>query len=242
MKTHRTKRISAAASLLAALALTASGCSIVPAPAKPVSVQSQEPQKKVADFDPSMTILDPDWAPAFGEDRKVSTPIATAGIKILSVMFDEHPEYTVEGFVPTEANWTESAAKLKPLVDDSAFTFMASSWKTKKELPIITSYRTEADKDGKHTYTYTSESGQKCTDSEKPYDRSMEGAFLTTQADESGAPVPVFGGNVTLTIHCKEGTTLKGQMATSFPMKKVGSSWVMTAGYVSNQAAKFHFE
>ena len=151
MKAHRTKRLAGVMGLLAALALTASGCSILPTPAQPVGTPHQAPQKKVSDFDPAMTTLAPEWAPAFGEDRAVSTPIAKAGIKILSAMYDEHPEYTVEGFVPTDATWNELAAKLEPLVNDAALKKMESDWSSKKELPVLTSYRSGVDKDGKHT-------------------------------------------------------------------------------------------
>lgn len=226
--------------LLAALALTATGCSTAPAAAQPVIKPSQEHQKKVSDFDPAMTVLDEDWVHEFGQDRKVSTPIAKAGLKILSMMFDEHPEYTVEGFVPTDGNWNEAAAKLRPLVDDAAFKKLESDWSSKKELPVMTSYR--LGKDGKPNYTYHAKSGQTCTDTDKPYATNMEIATLTAGPDANGVQVPVFTGNVTLVVHCQEGGTLKGQMYTWFPMVKAGDTWLMRGEYQSNPAGAFTFE
>ncbi|MCU1539892.1 MAG: hypothetical protein JWM01_839 [Arthrobacter sp.] len=235
MKAHRTKRTVGVVGLLAALVLTASGCSTAPAKAKaqPVAILGQEPQKKVADYDPATAILDPEWGPAFGEDRAVSTPIAAAGIKILSAMFDEHPEYTVEGFVPTDANWNEAAARFKPLVDGAAFQEMETEWTSTKELPVLTSYGSGVDKDGKHTYTFTTESGQPCTYTAEPYATNMEGVSLTARPDESGTQVPVFSGHVTLAVSCKEGGILRGQMVTWFPMTKVGDAWLMMGSYES---------
>lgn len=70
----------------------------------------------------------------------------------------------------------------------------------------------------------------------------MELATLTALPDETGTQVPVFSGHVTVTVSCKEGGTLKGQMYTWFPMTKVGGAWLMMDTHESSPATKFTME
>jgi hypothetical protein len=227
------------AGLLMAVALTASGCAPAQPPAAGNAPTTAVKVKKVADFDPTMTILDPEWDPAFGQDRAFSTPIATAGLKILSVMFDKHPEYTLGGFVPTDKEWSATVADFKPLVNAKAMQKMESEWSADKTLPVMTSYRSKPDKDGVHGYTYTTEAGEKCTDGDQPYEYKTEGLTLTARPDESGTQVPVFSGNVSLVVHCKEGILLEGQIFAWFPMQKVDGKWIMLDTYEANPTGPF---
>jgi hypothetical protein len=228
--------------LLMALALTATGCQVIPNPngdkaAAPVQAAPVAP--KVSAFDPAMTILGEEYVAAFGEDREVSTPIAVDGLKIMSVMFDAHPEYTLGGFVPADKEWSAISGELEPLVNSKALQYMKSQWTADKTLPVMTSYRTKPDKDGVHGYTYTTETGEKCTDADKPYEYKTEAITLTAGADESGIMLPVFTGNVSVTVHCKEGTLLQGQMFAWFPMQKVNGKWIMFDTYEVNPAGPF---
>lgn len=239
MKATRTKRMVSFFGLLMGLTLIGSGCAPAQPPAAGNAPSASAKVKKVSDFDPSMTILDPEWGPVFGEDRAVSTPIATAGLKILSVMFDSHPDYTLGGFIPTDKDWSAVAGDLKPLVNEKALQYMESQWSTDKTLPVMTSYRSKPDKNGVHGYTYTTEAGERCTDGDIPYEYKTEGLTLTARPDENGTQVPVFSGNVSLIVHCKEGILLEGQIYAWFPMQKVDGKWIMLDSYEANPTGPF---
>lgn len=240
MKATRTKRMAALVGLLMALTLAATGCQIAPNPngqqAAPIAAPSVS---KVADFDVSMTTLDAEWVAAFGEDRAVSTPIAETGLKILSLMFDAHPEYTVNGFVPTDREWSAVSNELTPFMNAAAAESAYSKWNADKTLPVMTSYRSKLDKDGNRSYTYTTESGEKCTDSDKPYEYKTAGLSLTARPDENGTQIPVFSGNVNVTVHCKEGKFLQGQMYAWFPLVEVDGKRIILDTYEVNPAAPF---
>lgn len=228
------------AGLLMALALTATGCQAASNPNGGLqAAPTLPPVSKVADFDPSMTTLGEEYEAAYGQDRAVSTPLATAGLKILSVMFDEYPEYTLGGFVPTDTEFNTVATQLAPLINSKAMLTMDSKWRADKTLPVMTSYRTKTDKDGVHGYTYTTEEGEQCTDGEKPYEYKTQGLTLGAGTDESGSQAPIFMGHVDVTVHCKEGTLLKGQMFAWFPMQEVNGNWIVLDTYEVNPAGPF---
>jgi hypothetical protein len=229
--------------LLMALALTATGCQMIPnanlgnAGAQPTPIVP--PVKKVADFDPAKATIGEEWTTNFGQDPAVSTPFATAGLKIMSVMFDAHPEYTLGGFVPTDKEWSAVAGEFKPLVNAKAMQYMESEWNADKTLPVMTSYRSKPNKDGVQDYTYTTEAGEKCTYGDKPYEYKTEAVTLSAGTDASGAQVPLFTGNVSVTVHCKEGTLLQGQMFAWFPMVQVDGKWIMFETYEVNPTGPF---
>lgn len=233
------KRIISSVGLLIALTLTASGCSVLPVASNAKGTQPVPTVKKVADFDPAKAVLDPEWEAAFGKDRAVSTPIATAGLKVLSVMFDSHPEYTLGGFVPTDKEWDTVAGDFEPLVNAKALQHMQSEWNADKTLPVMSSYRSKPDKDGVHGYTYTTEAGEKCTDGDQPYEYKTELLTLTARPDASGNQIPIFSANVSLTVHCKEGGQMYGQMYGWFQLEKVDDKWIMLDTYEFNPIGKF---
>lgn len=231
--------------LLMALALTATGCQVTANPnGSPNGPQAAPAQAapvlpKVGDFDPELARLGEEWTASFGEDRAVATPFAAAGLKILSVMFDAHPEYTLGGFVPTDKEWKMASDEMQPLVNAKAMQHMQSEWNADKTLPHMMSYRTKPDKDGIRDYTYTTESGEKCTDGDKPYEYKTETVTLAAGTDESGKQVPLFTSHVSVTVHCKEGGMLQGQMFAWFPMEKVNGKWIMLDTYEVNPAGPF---
>lgn len=231
------------AGLLATLALTVSGCQVAPNPGGPDSVPlatQKVEQNKVSDFDPSKTRADAGWEALVGSDPATKAAAARDALALLSIMNDQFPQYTVYGFVPTSADWNEVSSKLQPLVTDSAFQYMESQWNEKLGLPALTSYRTELDVEGVHGYTYTTPTGEKCTDSDQPYTVDMEDLNLTAlPATDGTGNLPVIEGSVNLTIHCKEGIKLEGQMKTYFPVEKVGDKWLMKNGYDTNPASAF---
>lgn len=240
MKVSRMKRMIGITGALLALTLTGTGCSILPKTGNSAAeTPPAPPVKKVTEYDPAAAILDPEWEAVFGQDRTLATPIATAGLKILSVMFDEHPEYTLGGFVPADKDWTAVAASLKPLVNTKAMQYMESEWSADKTLPVMTSYRSKPDKDGVHSYTYTTEAGEKCTDAGTPYEYKNEAVTLTARPDSEGNQVPVFTSNVSVVLHCQEGIILHGQLYAWFPMVEVDGKWIMLDMYEAKPTGTF---
>jgi hypothetical protein len=237
----KTKKLAGVAGLLAALALTATGCQVAPNPSGPVATRQEVPLQKVADFDPSGVTTDAAWVAAFGDNPALSSGAARDGLKILAIMYGEYPAYTVQGFVPTEEHFIDVSSKLRPLVNDAAFQHMQSKWAEDKTLPVITSYRSRPNAEGVHGYTYTTERGEKCTDTAEPYGIDMSHAALTAMPDANGIETPVFSATVNLVIDCQEGGKLEGQMQTYYGMKQEGEdgAWIIANEYGSDPGGAF---
>lgn len=246
--TRRFKRRARAAGLLAVLSLAVSGCGATASPAPAVtseapavtpSATSTGHQNQVADFDPTKIAVDKTYIEAFGKDAKRINAIAKDGIRILSVMYGEHPEYTVHGFVPTEDHWKTISAKLTPLVNDTAFSFIKDEWETMGDLPVLTAHGYGNGKDGEQDYTITDDSGEKCTDSDRPYEVDLTDLDLKAMTDGAKVMRPWLSGALKVTVFCQQGGRLEGIYGTSFLMEKQGDKWLMTYGYEAAHREKF---
>lgn len=118
---------------------------------------------------------------------------------------------------------------------------MQSKWAEDKTLPVITSYRSKPNAEGVHGYTYTTERGEKCTDTDKPYGIHMNQATLSAEVNSNGVQVPVFSATVKLVIECQEGGKLEGQMQTYYGMKQegAGGTWIIANEYGSDPGVAF---
>lgn len=214
------KRVAGVVGLVAALSITASGCSLIPG----MGNSTEPAQGQIASYDPSKVVGDAEFQAAHGVNPAWTTDIAKSGLSLVSTMFEKHPEYTVEGFVPTQDNWNDVLNQLAPFLSESATETLNASWYDNKSLPVLTSG------------TFAREG---CTEGDQPYDVSLDGASVTsTHDDMSGANNPTFVANVTVTIRCKEGGTLKGQMHTSIPMTQE-KGWRMHKGATSEAVGEF---
>lgn len=255
MKTvGRAKRIAGAIGLLAALSLTASGCSApaedstspaaetgtsAPAPEAPVKTApaAAEAPNKVANFDPSKIVVEHSYVEAFGYEQTEIDAISNDATKIVSVMFGEHPEYRVKGFVPTEEHWATVSAEMRPLVNDAAFAFMQENW-TGKNLPALTTYREGHGAD--QTYTYTTAAGEACTDSPTvPYDAEMTSLSIGGMNSLGNVMAPKATAKFSATVTCEQGGTMKGVLGASFLMEKQGDKYLMAHGYTFEILEKF---
>lgn len=251
---RRTKRAAGVVGLLAALALTASGCSAqaedkvpsatetvasAPAPEAPVETKPAiaEAPNKVAGFDISKVVIDPSYVDAFGYDQAEINAIASDSTNIMSVMFGEHPEYRVKGFVPTEEHWKTVSAEMEPLVTYNAFEFLQGKWNA-KNLPVLTSYRDIEGQD--QTYTYKTEAGETCTDSPTiPYDVEMTSLTISGKNSLGDIMAPMVLSKFNVTVTCEQGGTMKGVLAASFLMDKQEGKYLMNHGYAFDVLEKF---
>lgn len=160
----------------------------------------------------------------FGDDRAIATPAAALGNKVLSLTFDQFPQYTVGGFDPTQEDFNQVSAAAKPFMTAEAFQKVEADWASKKDLPVLKTGRT--DRDGNFSQTYVTEAGENCTDSDKPYDLKPVLNTLLTIPNENQVELPSFLSNTEVTVHCKEGGTLQGQMQMWFPLVQENGSWL----------------
>lgn len=229
------KRVAGIFGVLAALSITASGCSLVPG----LGNSAELPKGQIASYDPSQVAADSEFQAAFGINPEWTKDIAKSGLSILSIVFEAYPDYTVEGFVPTQDDWNAVLNKIAPLTTSSATEYVNSKWYEDKTMPVVTSYRTALEADGSRSYTSTTAAGEKCTASAKPYSANLDTARVTAKHDETtGANTPMFIADVSLTIHCKEGGTYSGLMRTSIPMKQE-DGWRMHTGALSEPVGEF---
>lgn len=244
------------AGVLAALALTASGCGATPLPAPPIEDSAQateaptaaapvvESKNQITSFDASKVVVDAAWGNTFGENPSMIDEVTKSGVNIMSIIYGENPEYTLHGFMPNESHFQAATSKLRPFVDDSAIQQMKNDWLTKKEIPILSSYRSDAvGANADRQYTFRTADGQVCTDSaEVPYEIEMDAVRLEARDHISGTKKPVFNGDIVITVQCQEGGTLLGNMTTTFFMKSSGDSWIMSDGYVVQHKEGTNFQ
>lgn len=203
-----------------------------------------EPQNRLANFDTSKVSVNQAWTDTFGANPSMIDGVTRSGVSIMSILFGENPDYMLHGFMPTEDQFTAASAKLRPLVDDAAFQQMQFDWETKRELPTLTSYRSNAVGDkADRQYTFTTKDGQICTDSaEVPYEVEMDAVRLEARNHISGTKAPSFHGDIIITVQCQEGGTLQGHMTTSFFMKLQEVNWIMADGYITQHKEGTDFE
>lgn len=229
MKARRTNRIAGIVGLLVALVLAISGCGVVN------SVLGKGDSGDAFSAPVTKPMLASDWVDDYGKDPALPKQISDAGVKIMAVMFDAFPQYTVAGFTPSEQNWTESSEKIKPLVSAQSFQTLQSYWDKNKTLPAMTSYHEDQNVAGKYTNDFQTSDGQTCGATDKPYSLQMVTVILNSQSK-----VPLFNGVVGVTAQCKDGSTLKGKMRMSFQMEKNDAGdWVMKDSYKLNNAEAF---
>lgn len=250
---RRTKRVAGVTGLLAALALTASGCSApaesnVPsgaetatsAPASEAPVETKpavvETPNKVATFDIKKTIIDPSYVDAFGYEQSEIDAISRDGVKIASVMYAEHLDWTLKGFQRTEEHWNIISTELRPLINDSAFAFIQKEYAEKQKIPALAANQTDAGE----PKTYTTPSGKSCTDSPTtPYDVELTKVELSAANSIGNVMAPVLKEQFTVTITCEQGYQMRGVLGVSFVMEKSGDKYLMAHGYSAAALQKF---
>ncbi|MCW2763787.1 MAG: hypothetical protein JWR85_3988 [Marmoricola sp.] len=116
---RRTKRSAGVVGVLAATALAASGCMASPVqnsgPIRPDPQVTAMP--KIADFPEAYKTanVQDGFVEQFGPGSDVA--VANAGLKIMEVLVEDHPQYTLAAWKPTVVMWTKDIApKFKPLV------------------------------------------------------------------------------------------------------------------------------
>jgi hypothetical protein len=233
-------RTIALSALLAVLALTASGCQVAQNPAV-AGAQAPSPaattRTLASSLDPETARLGETWVNMFGEDRALATPAAEVGNKVVNLTFDRFPQYTLGGFDPTQDDFNQVIAVAKTFMTADVIQTMESEWASKKDLPAMRSGRT--DKDGNFSQTYVTEAGESCTDSDKPYEvKPLENVLLTIP-DENEVELPSFLSQVEVTMHCKEGGLLRGQVQVSFSLVQENGTWLVSRSPQVKPAAPF---
>lgn len=227
-------------SLLAALVFTASGCQVAPnqsAAGAPAPSPAATTRTLASSLDPATVQLGENWVSMFGEDRALATPAAEVGNKVLNLTFDRFPQYTVGGFDPTQDDFNQVIAVAKTFMTAEVIQSMESEWAAKKDLPTMRSGRT--DKNGNFSQTYVTEAGESCTDSDKPYEVKPLENHLMTIPDENEVELPSFLSQVEVTMHCKEGGLLRGQMQVWFSLAQENGTWLVSRSPQVKPAAPF---
>jgi hypothetical protein len=215
--------------LLTVLSLTMSGCQTAP-DQNPVGAQAPSHTETVktpaSSVDPATVEPGENWINLLGNDPALATSAAVVGNKVLNLVFDQFPQNTVGGFKPTQADFDQAIAAYKPFTKADAIQQMESEWATKQDLPTLTSGR--VDRDGNFSQTYVTEAGESCTDSDKPYDVKPVLNQLITIPDENQVELPSFYSHTEVTVHCKEGGLLQGQMQMWFPLVQENGTWLVS--------------
>lgn len=194
MKTAgRFKRVAGAIGLITVVALGASGCELLPGGA---------PTGAARGYKAEYAELQQEWIAAYGEDREIATPVAKAGIEVLAAMYEDFPQYTVHGFVPTDETRAEVTSAFRPISTDATIKRIESEFAKDKSLPVMTSYRSKVNSEGVHGYTFTAPSGEKCTDAATPYEASVNQLFLTSNKEK----VPASSQRLTSPLTAKRAT------------------------------------
>ncbi|WP_223884063.1 hypothetical protein [Pseudarthrobacter sp. BIM B-2242] len=188
-------------------------------------------------LDPATVELGELWVNKLGNDPALATSAAEVGNKVLNIVFDQFPQYTVGGFTPTQADFDQVIAAAKPIMTPDAIQTLESDWASKKSIPTLTSGRT--DRDGNFSQTYVTEAGESCTDSDQPYEVKPVHNVLLTLTDENQIEVPSFMSNVSVRSHCKEGGMLQGQMQLWFTLVQENGTWLVSRAPQVKPAAPF---
>jgi hypothetical protein len=258
-KTHRTKRMARIAGLLAVLALTATGCQVAPNPGGPQNPAPTPADAPKVKFSTLPATYDPDaegWNSMDGElnfkwSAADKASIEKNGRAILEVLVEDHPEFTVEGFERAPEVWDSRVApKLKPVTLSSAWPTYTTAWT--KEIPpedgnieegetapftpvaVLTNAPEILESSGmdyKIVRSWKSKSGEKCSVSEHPYEINARSISISTRPDGTSfaSAYPIVTGQYEVTVHCKEGSTLKSSQRTSIQLKKENAEWVMSS-------------
>jgi hypothetical protein len=259
----RRTKIIAFSALLAALALTASGCAIGGGNrADNHYVEPPVPKVKLATLP---VIYDPDaegWNSMAGEvnfawSEADKASMEKNGKAILEVLIEDHPEFTVEGFQRTPEEWDSKVApKLQSLTLSSAWPILTNSWT--KETPaedgrieegdtapfepnvVLTNSPEILNGDDYPNYdiirSWKSSDGEQCSVSDKPYEIDLKGISSTTrpEGDDFASAYPILSGQYEVTIHCKEGGKLKSVLSTNLQMKKENGEWLLSSASMFN--------
>jgi hypothetical protein len=272
MKAHRTKRTAGAAALLAALVMTASGCSSAPAQSAESAPRGQQgaasptatPGKKLADAgapvpDKEFTGFNIGTGVVFNWSDADKQSMEKNGLAILKVLIEDHPEYTVAAFKPTQEAWDKDVApQLKPLTFSTSWPTLTEAWlrevpsedgllddSSPVRNPVLTS-RPEVLASDKTGYTiirsWKSDKGEKCSASDTPYGIDVKGVSITSRVEAIGdasAVFPIISATFDVTVHCQEGGTMTvPQVQTQIPMKKENGEWLLRDAniFASNSA------
>lgn len=215
MKTAgRFKRTAGAMGLMAVVVLVASGCELLP---------GAQPKFPIKNYQFAGVELTEEFKAAYGDDRKLAEPIVDAATDVLAVKYDQFPQYTVHGFVPTDENFQATVEALRPLVTEESIKESEADWAKDKSLPVQQSYRPELNSEGVHGYTFTAPSGEKCTDSDTP--RTYEPGLLSISAKDD--KTPVVNSNVGVNIHCQEGYRMNINITDKLEMVQKDGKWIM---------------
>lgn len=250
----RIKPIAGVVGLLAALALTAIGCAAQAEDYPPPAAEMPESStgapeapvetapavvgtpNKVATFDIKKTIIDESYVDAFGYDQSEIDAISRDGVKIASVMYGEHNDWTLKGFEQTEEHWNTISTELRPLLNDSAFAFIQKDYDEKQRIPALATNRSASGE----TETYTTASGKECTDSPTtPYDVELTKVEIHATNSIGNVMTPMLKEHFTVTITCEQGYQMRGVLGLSFLMEKSGDKYLMNHGYSSGASQKF---
>lgn len=222
-KPSRATRTGGLTSLLVVAALALSSCSGSAAadearknPLPPV----QAKQDFLALGDSKKIDVEAGFNETFNADQEKA--IGQAGLKVLQVVAQDHPEYTKFGFTPTLEQFDkEVAPALQPLVAPHAWENLRTAWGNGQSY-AITAYNPDT-KD----WTVENEAGEKCTASkDSAYDLSLAGWSLR-RVELNGTVVPVFKGNVDAYVHCQEGGLAMRQVGLMYNLEQVGGEWKM---------------
>lgn len=244
--------------LLAALTLTASGCTGANGPAAGfIPAAPSSPTNKLSTLSVNYDSDFEGWNSMNGEtnfkwSKADKASMEKNGKALLQILIEDHPEYTVEGFKRTPEEWNSKVApKLKPLTLSSAWPTFTKAWT--KEVPsedgkikggamtpfepnaVLTNSPEILNGDAYPDYdvirSWKSQAGEKCSVSDQPYEIDGKGISLTTrpEGDTFASAYPIFSGQYEVTIHCKEGGKLKSVLETSIQMKKERGEWVMSS-------------
>lgn len=218
MKTSgRFKRVAGAIGLITAVALGSSGCELLPGGA----------EKGVRGNNKAGIELNQEYIAVYGDDRKAAEPVMDAGINALALMYDDFPQYTVNGFVPTDENLKEVVTAFKPISTEGTIKRIETEFAEDKSLPVMTSYRTKVNSEGVHGYTFTAPSGEKCTDAATPYEVAI--GLINLSVGENKTPAIIAQAGVT--VHCQEGYRVALTMRTTFDLVQQDGKWLLADNY-----------
>jgi hypothetical protein len=221
-KTSRTKRAAGLTGLLAVAALALSACGSSAADeARKHPLPPVPPKENFASLGDSKKVeLEAGFSETFSAAQEKA--ISQAGLKVLQIIAQDHPEYTKYGFKPSLEQFDkEVAPALKPLVAPHAWANLRTSW-GKGQSFAITAYNPDS-KD----WTVENKAGEKCTASkDSAFELSLAGWSLR-RIELNGTIVPVFDGNVNAFVHCQEGGLAMRQVVFNYNMEQVGGQWKM---------------
>lgn len=219
-------------------------------------VSSEAPKNKLADAPITPDQEFEGWNSMDGEvgfkwSKTDRASMEKNGKAILQVLFEDHPEFTVDGFKTTPEVWnSEVAPKLQPLTLSSKWAMFTGAWvkevpaedgkiapeETEPYLsnPVLTNRPEILNGDKYPEYTiqrsWKSKSGETCSPSDKPYDVNVQAISITTRPEGNSfaSAYPLLTPQLEITIHCKEGRKLKAAVSPSIQMKKENGEWLLS--------------